>query len=392
MTAPNILPVLDDMTLTELNTLASAIVGLKEAGYLMHEQGFIPSFSMVPGQPVLMRLNLQMPTLAGAFVSTPGIYPPPPSAEFFPAPMTPPVPAPPPYVSPTSSAAPRKPAPARIIGAAEIDAAVNAACDTVLPKMAQQAAEPPTPKLEVRPVEAPHKAPVEAQPKAEVVASCAPSALSRAHPNNWTVQEDADLVRIVAEEMVLRGKTKAAAIAAAAAAAFVGRPEPGSEYRLKTKLADQLAGAMAELRAAPALPVDPAPKAAAAPVAEPAPAPQPAAEPAAEPAPKANADWRPEHALSAATLSPIEQHLLDMPTKGGWTLEADLDLLELSELGWTIPEIATEMGRDGRAVTERFDLLTGYDRETKTRKWARAALLLAAREWAAKRAPASAAE
>jgi hypothetical protein len=172
-----------------------------------------------------------------------------------------------------------------------------------------------------------------------------------------------------------RGQTKGAAIQDAAN--DLGRPFEGTRFRLNTALKGRLAEALASKPVSDSAAVDP--------VAQPAPA-QPS------PAQPANAEWRPDAALSASTLSPIEQHLLAMPAKGGWTLEIDLHLLELSEMGWTLPEIATETGRDGRAVSERFDLLTGYDRDTKARKWKRADLLAAARDWCAKTYPTPAAE
>lgn len=297
---------LDDLSVDELNQLASVIVGLKEAGYLMREQGFDARFSLVPGLPVLMRLEYRMP---------------------HPGPM--------PALLPESVAQASDDdlqvhlfgsMPAEGPTAAEIDAAVTAACGKVLPTLVQALDEPePAP---------------------------APAGL----PARWTDDEDARLVTEVANRMVIDRMTKGAAIAEVAA--MLGRPKDGSEYRLNTKLKQDLSAALGALRAA-----------------------EPPTAPIA-----------PTLSPIAATLSPIEEHLLAMPTKGGWTLEMDMDLLQLAENGWAIPEIATELGKDGKAVAERFDLLTGYDRETKTRKWKRADLLAAAKEWAGKTKPATAAE
>ena len=336
---------LDDLSVDELNQLATVIVGLKEAGYLMREQGFDARFSLVPGLPVLMRLEYRMP---------------------HPGPM--------PALLPESVAQASDDdlqvhlfgsMPAEGPTAAEIDAAVTAACDKVLTSLVAR-----------DPVHVPDPSPVPTPAKAES-ASVAP-----AKPAPWTELEESQLIGLVAHGIVT-GLTKGNAIREAAEA--LGRPYDGTAFRLNTKLKDRLAAHVEELRAhrpypAPAQPHHHQPEAAA-PEADAAPSPVANPEPIAQAA-----------ALTAATLSPIEQHLLDMPSKGGWTLEMDMDLLQLSDNGWTIPEIATELGKDGKAVAERFDLLTGYDRETKTRKWKRADLLAAAREWAGKTKPATAAE
>lgn len=364
---------LDHLSLSDLNNLVSAVVGLKEAGYLMREQGFEPSFSLVPGFALQMRLDYRMPLTGpiGAGVQM---------ADPDPLPVSIP-----PVQSDDDAQVTllRKAADKPVLRKAspfptpaQIEAAVNAACDKVLPNLPAHAAEPAhsVAKAEITVIEPA----AEPAPPPEPVAEPARAEPSSARPAPWTDEEDAKLVYEVAKRMALDQMGKSAA--AAEVAAMLGRPIAGTECRLHTKLKSALKAAIDGLTGVgPTTVADPAPIAD--PVLRGAPAdPVPMPEPAPQPP------------LTAATLSPIEQHLLDMPTKGGWTLETDLDLLELSQNGWTIPEIATEMGRDGRAVTERFDLLTGWDRETKTRKWNRSALLIAAREWAAKRAPASAAE
>lgn len=357
MTPDPLQPVrLDDLTVDELNEMASAIVGLKEAGYLMQEQGFDARFSLVPGLPATMHQSYRMPH--------PG-----PMADLVPARTAAPewhegqMPAPRadrPQGIPTWSPKTVDPAP-QCPTAAQIDAAVTAACDKVLPRAAAMAAEGPAKKLEVRPVAAPPvAAPVPPKTEAD---STAPG-----KPTPWTEGEDAQLVDLVAHGIVIEGKTKGASICAAAAT--LNRPVDGTGWRCNTKLKDRLASRIVDLRG-----------------------PQPSAMAAAEvSAPADTAEVRPDALLLTAELSPIEKYLLDMPTKGGWTMEADLELLELSEIAWSIPEIATQMGKDGKAIADRFDLLTGFDRETKARKWKRADLLVAARAWTAKASPATAAE
>lgn len=365
---------LDDLSVQQLNEMASAIVGLKEAGYLMQEQGFDVRFSLVPGFPVSMKLSYRMPL-------------PSPMQALFP---------PPPIDSDTATGQPvapewratPMPKPAKPKGptAAEVDAAVTEACDKVLPKAAAMAAEGPAEKLAVRPEPAPEPTPE--PPKAESAsiarpASSAPAATGQPAP--WTEDETARALDII------RSHVRAGHSAFSAApliAEALGRPISSIQQRIKTNwraAVDQIKASLVDPASiATPEPRDPPPAA----VAEDQP--QPIASP--ESTPTGSAHWRPEAAPAAVGLSPIEQHLMDMPTKGGWTMEADLDLLELAETGWSIPEIATEMGKDGKAVAERFDLLTGYDRETKARKWKRADLLAAAREWTAKTKPAAAAE
>jgi hypothetical protein len=66
-------------------------------------------------------------------------------------------------------------------------------------------------------------------------------------------------------------------------------------------------------------------------------------------------------ASAATTAAPLEldelgAHLASVPHKNGWTIAIDAELLRLACLGWQIPEIELELGRDG--VKLRFHLLT----------------------------------
>jgi hypothetical protein len=66
-------------------------------------------------------------------------------------------------------------------------------------------------------------------------------------------------------------------------------------------------------------------------------------------------------AYAATTAAPLEldelgAHLASVPHKNGWTIAIDAELLRLACLGWQIPEIELELGRDG--VKLRFHLLT----------------------------------
>lgn len=80
-------------------------------------------------------------------------------------------------------------------------------------------------------------------------------------------------------------------------------------------------------------------------------------------------------------LSEIEAHLLALPRRHGHSLEDDLQLLQLADAGWQPAEIAAELGLDAKAVGQRWDVLSGLDRDTKQRRWTRPALLEALEGW-----------
>lgn len=68
----------------------------------------------------------------------------------------------------------------------------------------------------------------------------------------------------------------------------------------------------------------------------------------------------------------LTAHLLSMPRKDGWTLERDLDLAAMSvENGWGSQDIAVDLGLDTKAVKARWDALTGLSRDDKTDKLVR---------------------
>ncbi len=120
-----------------------------------------------------------------------------------------------------------------------------------------------------------------------------------------------------------------------------------------------------------------------------APAAEPAPPPAREPEPGPVSPFPAGEAAGASSsLSPaadpfapphppseIEAHLLTLPRCHGHSLEDDLQLLQLTDAGWQPGEIAAELGLDAKAVGQRWDALSGLDRDTKQRRWTRAALI-----------------
>ena len=192
-------------------------------------------------------------------------------------------------------------------------------------------------------------------------------------PASWTEEEDADLVRLVAFGIAKMGLTKGAAIRAAAKG--IGRPEQGSAFRLHHKLKPRLDAALTEAamgQAQTEIPEDkpfPVQEGAAGEGATP-----PAAQP---PAP-----------VSFAA-DEVTSHLMALPDKGGWTVDRDLELMELSIAGWQPNEIALQLQVQANLVKPRFDALTGlYDDATgkKVRRFTREAVFAALSRLAGKAA------
>lgn len=203
--------------------------------------------------------------------------------------------------------------------------------------------------------------------------------------NAWTEEEDAELIRLTVFSMVKMGLSKTAAIRTAAKG--IGRPEQGSAFRMHHKLKDRLEAALAETRSAKA---DAEAILSKSPEAARQDAPPPQAEvqgesaeppvgdaPASVPEPGAGATLPPDldaksrqAAIDHGThiASPIVAHIMTLPTKGGWTLERDLELMELSIEGWQPNEIALQLKIQASLIRPRFDLLTGLHEDANDKK------------------------
>lgn len=362
---------LDDLSLDQLNHMASLIVGLKEAGYLMQEQGFEPRFDLSSAPCALMTVWPSAPqaTISDTFAPEQT------AAENFSLAGAAKVAG----GEGEQAAPPFPPDPI-------IDAAIDAAFAHVLPGydlVEDDALEPDTlpvvtglsgwlqpvaPLDSVRPLpdslpplREPPAPDVLAAPVAHAVApvetTVAPPGTGK--PPAWTEDEDHRLIDIIAR--AVHGDGISRWKAAVAAAAVLGRPVEGTKFRMNTKLADRIDARIAELagedqsHSAPAVPAQGAPV-----VAEGGGgSPDPLA-PAAAPANAPN----------------LADHIAALPRKNGWTLKRDADLMNLAVKGWKHDEIAVEFGVAAGDVKARFDLLTGYDRETKTRAYPRDAVSL----------------
>lgn len=165
---------------------------------------------------------------------------------------------------------------------------------------------------------------------------------------------------------------------AEAVAARVGRPVEGTKWRLKNKLRDRIAEARAlisEAAGQPARPDEPGAITTEDPAQDAAPE-EPDAALAAVVAPV------PPEAGGGTNLAPagidpdLWAHAQAVPRGKIWTLQRDLELLELAELGWSPDEIGLELHVVGKEIKPRFDVLTA------ARRWKRAEVLAALRELA----------
>jgi FixJ family two-component response regulator len=59
---------------------------------------------------------------------------------------------------------------------------------------------------------------------------------------------------------------------------------------------------------------------------------------------------------------------LALPTKDGWTLQRDHELMDLTLTGWMPNEIAMDLKVSTRDVQARFDLLTGLHEDVASKK------------------------
>lgn len=201
----------------------------------------------------------------------------------------------------------------------------------------------------------------------------------------WTAEEDARLIELVAGGMVRLGLGKTAAIRAAAAE--LGRPEQGTAFRCHHKLKNQIGLAVETFKARvqadtttilagfppepTQIPEGPALATAtdgttasygdAAGVGDTLPAAQ-----------DEDLDAKSRAAAIAHGNGPartaIWAHVTSLPRKDGWTLQRDIDLLELAILGWLQNEISLELGVQAKLIKPRLDLLTGLYKDEADRQ------------------------
>lgn len=352
---------LQNLTLEQLNEMADVVATLCRVGNDLVASGITPTFDLSPGQAVAIRLDAVMPQAASQHDDTPS----PEAAQ--------PEPAPAPEETPLAAG--------DTAGGAPIPSATEQSAPG-LPETATPAASEPQ--------DDPHPVALVAEgsgggvaygsgstPPAAPAATPAPAThQDKLLPATWTDAEDARLIEIVVTRVRI-GETKKAAIAKAASE--LGRPEAGTAFRAHHKLKARIDAALtaAAMEQAATEPLEDKPF----PVQEGA-----AGEGATPPA--------------AQTLAPVSfaadevtSHLMALPEKGvfggGWTVERDHELMELSIAGWQPNEIAVQLQVQTNAIKPRFDALTGlYEDATgkKIRRFTREAVFAALSRLAGKAA------
>lgn len=350
---------LNDLSLEELIEMADVAATLCRVGNDLVANGITPTFDLSPGQAVAIRLDAVMPDAPAqkiewrlanyAHDNTPS----PEDAQ--------PEPAPAPEETPL--------------------AAGDTASGAPIPSTTEQSAAglpEPTPPAASEPQDDPQPVAAVAEGSGGGAAygsgSIPPAAAhqDKLLPAIWTDAEDARLIEIVVTRIRI-GETKKAAIAMAASE--LGRPEAGTAFRAHHKLKARIDAALtaAAMEQAATEPLEDNPF----PVQEGA----------------AGEGTTPSAAQPLAPVSfaadEVTSHLMALPDKGGWTVERDHELMELSIAGWQPNEIALQLQVQANLVKPRFDALTGlYEDPTgkKIRRFTREAVFAALSRLAGKAA------
>jgi hypothetical protein len=338
---------LNDLKLDELGKMLSALEALRLCGNDLDAQGYAPTFDLTPGRPASIRLDWSMPEVTAAA---------------------------PPAAAPADRA--RDPLDSMIRRAVwdyETRSAEDDHTHSAAPSRSKDA-ETPVPQVTADVEGAADSggglAVAAAEPPAAPLPGTARALAATLQPGGraapWTPEEDARLIDLVCQGVQRQGLSRRGATMAAAQE--LGRPFDGTEFRCRHKLKDRLDAALAKGPAWLDQPEEvPTPYADAAlahaeSLDEGGATDQPAVPAhAIEPL---NASPRPEHIADAITA-----HVVTLTDKGGWSLERDLQLVELSIGGWTPTDIAAELQMPDTAIKPRFDALTGlYTDETTGKK------------------------
>lgn len=336
-------PDLTRMSLKDMKALATAIDAAVDAGGALSVSGLEPTFVVCPGQEVVIRIGFVMPGVGrGLWLAdnppVTGIAP----RSLFPS------------VAPVQTP-PQVEVVAERPAAQDVAAPVAVGHPDPLPEAAPDEEGDTATAAEPVPVPedgdatggdlgeaagGPIADPEPPEPAAPVPGS-ASALVASTQGAAWTEGEDREAVAIYVS-FIREGQNKT--FASMRVAEALKRPLPGTQFRLRHKLAAAIEAALA---------AQPAP-------ANPPPAPmQPVSVelPAGGVVEGATGGAVPE--LVPAT---VAAHLDGLVPDAAWTLQMDHDLLHFAILGWPQHEIALELQVDSRAIGPRFAKLTAGKR------------------------------
>ncbi len=298
---------LSRMSVADLRELQSKLKVLAATGDYI-EQGIKATFDLTPGRNVKITLDWQMPAFEPDIAAEGDDWDIEPEGELELVTIT------------AFDICQPQDATAESEPAVEAETTPDPVAPETVPEPAPEMTPGPEPVAAVaepEPIAVPDPAPV-AEPESDQAAK-APG---------WTADED-ELAISLAAKLMVAGQNMSGA--AREVAIRLGRPEPGTLWRMRNKLNDAIQSRVLALTK----PIDSAPE------------PRPVA--AAEPA-----------RTAVSHSDPILSHLAQRPMKGGWTDARDRQVLELAELDWKAHEIAAELFPEvtDREVLERFKVLT----------------------------------
>jgi hypothetical protein len=378
---------LNELSLEELTELAGTLDQVRDAGVILAAYGLHPIFNLTPGQDATITLPFRMPEAPG--LTGKWVMAEPAQAMSGPWNGTTDLPA-------STEAAQPEPAPAPVEPALVPGEVTGAGALSAEPSRSGGEADPPPAVAEASPPPLAKAAPPEAQADSGggVAVAAADSAPAATHERtftrgpDWTAEEDERLIERVVRG-VGRGATKKAAMISAAHE--LGRPEAATQFRCHHKLKARIdaaltAAAMHQAQTeTPEIPGGPAPaNATDGPTASAGNTAVGGHSPAAvQDDVQAAMDAIDDQVQVAGQLAaianeiksplpmpndPITAYLIGLTDKGGWTVERDLELMELSIAGWQPNEIALQLQMQANAVKPRFDTLTGLHEDTTGKK------------------------
>lgn len=338
---------LSDLSLDDLRGLNDRLTGLVTAGFRLEQGGLAPRFDLTPGMPIRITLGAVMPS-----VDRPSF------GDWIAA-------------QPQSTEAASQPADAQADAVADLRQPEPVDAPSTTGEGVEGAiisAEPSRSAVSASPkVEAP-EAPAESgggpevaapAPAAPVPGSASALAAASSLPAPWTAAEDKTLVDTIVALMIGGMARKPAATEASKL--LPGRTADACIYRAHTKAKDTINALVAEaaiLQAQTETPEIPE---------------------AVPPLSQGDAAAEGHSSAAAQSTDPLLVHLCTLTDKGGWSLQRDLDLMELSNAGWPAADIAREIQMPDAAIKPRFDALTGlHDDEAtgkKARRWSREEVL-----------------